>query len=167
MPIFLDTRGHSTLAIAVCARCGIKYPRDELVPDPNFPGLLVCSYDRDDLDPWRLPPKPADRITVDQPRPDLPLYPLGPVKIYANEIDGISQVFPVVPWTPTTFYQKGASVTPLNTSLETTPVPQYQFVALPPGGISGQKPPAWPTHAGIEIQDGAVTWLCVGIYLLE
>lgn len=165
MPIFLDTRGHSTLAIAICARCKVKYPRDQLTSDPNFPGLLCCPDGcLDVLDPWRLPPPPADRITVDQPRPDRTLTAQSPIRIYTNQIDGITQIQPTVAWAPVTFFQKGASVVPLNTNSPNVTLPQYEFVALT-NGISASTAPAWPTNAGVELPDGAVTWLCNGIYL--
>lgn len=78
MPIFLDTRGRPTLAIAICARCSVKYPREALKPDPNSPGLMCCPDGcRDNLDPWRLPPRPADKISLEWARPDVPLSP-GP-----------------------------------------------------------------------------------------
>jgi ferredoxin len=55
MPRFLNTRGNTTLAIGICGRCSIKMPLDQLLPDPNSPGLLVCEKDRDQYDPYRLP----------------------------------------------------------------------------------------------------------------
>lgn len=73
MPIFLDTRGQPTLAIGICGRCSRKFPLAELSSDPNAPGLLVCKDDLDELDPYRLPPREAEDITVRFPRPDTPL----------------------------------------------------------------------------------------------
>jgi hypothetical protein len=73
MSIWLDTRGRSTLGIAVCARCSRKMSLDELFSDPNSPGLRVCREDLDDLDPYRLPPRQPDNITLPFVRPDLPL----------------------------------------------------------------------------------------------
>ena len=70
MPKFLDTRGNSTLAIAVCDRCKFKFPYDKLYPDPNNPGLRVCEKDMDVLDPYRLPPRKTEVITLRYPRPD-------------------------------------------------------------------------------------------------
>lgn len=72
MPIFLDTRGYSTLAIAICDRCRMKRPHSELRPDPNFPGLKVCGQGcADDKDPYRLPARKTERITLQFPRPDV------------------------------------------------------------------------------------------------
>ena len=73
MSIWLDTRGRSTLGIAVCARCSRRMSLDELFSDPNSPGLRVCREDLDQLDPYRLPPRQPDNITLPFVRPDLPL----------------------------------------------------------------------------------------------
>jgi hypothetical protein len=74
MPKYLDTRGRGVLSVAICDRCNIKFPYEELRPDPNFPGMRVCSYDLDVYDPWRLPFLPADNhISLRFPRPDQPL----------------------------------------------------------------------------------------------
>ena len=55
MPRFLDTRGYSDIAIAICDRCRMKRPHAELQSDPNFPGLQVCAQNcKDQFDPYRL-----------------------------------------------------------------------------------------------------------------
>jgi len=72
MPRFLDTRGYSTIAIAVCDRCKMKRPQAELRADPNFPGLQVCGQNcADEKDPYRLPARKTERITLRFPRPDV------------------------------------------------------------------------------------------------
>lgn len=72
MPIFLDTRGYSDIAIAVCDRCKMKRPHAELSKDPNFPGLMVCEQGcKDQFDPYRLPARKTERITIRFPRPDV------------------------------------------------------------------------------------------------
>lgn len=43
------------------------------MPDPNAPGLMVCQADLDDFDPYRLPPREPDDITLPFVRPDVPL----------------------------------------------------------------------------------------------
>ena len=75
MPVFLDTTGRGTLAIAICGRCSRKFPYDELMPDPNYPGLRVCKADLDDYDPYRLPARQTENIALRFPRPDTPLEP--------------------------------------------------------------------------------------------
>lgn len=78
MPIFLDTRGYSDIAIAVCDRCKMKYPHAVLRPDPNFPGLQVCDTGcADQFDPYRLPARKTERITIRFPRPDVNLDGTG------------------------------------------------------------------------------------------
>jgi hypothetical protein len=73
VPVFLNTRGHATLAIGICGRCSRKFPLDELMPDPNYPGLRVCRDDLDQFDPYRLPARQTEDITLRHPRPDTPL----------------------------------------------------------------------------------------------
>ena len=77
MPVWLDTRGHTVLTIAICDRCRVKYPWDELGPDSNAPGLRVCHQCRDQLDPYRLPARQGENITLPWVRPDSPLAPGG------------------------------------------------------------------------------------------
>lgn len=72
MPMFLDTLGQPSLAIAVCDRCKMKRPFSTLGPDPNFPGLRVCDQGcRDQFDPYRLPARQTERINLRFPRPDV------------------------------------------------------------------------------------------------
>ncbi len=87
MPRYIDTRGHTKVAIGICARCSLKYPYDELVPDPNYPGLYVCTYDLDQFDPYRLPPRETENITLDHARPDVGIAGSGPSpRLYADPI---------------------------------------------------------------------------------
>ena len=73
MSIYLDTRGLSTLGIGVCDRCSRKMSLTMLMSDPNSPGLRVCKEDLDQLDPYRLPPRQPDTITLPFVRPDTPI----------------------------------------------------------------------------------------------
>ena len=75
MSIFLDPTGRTTYGIGLCGRCSIKMSLEELYPDPNSPGLMVCSKDLDNLDPYRLPARQTENITLKFTRPDLPLEP--------------------------------------------------------------------------------------------
>lgn len=70
MAKFLNTRGKASLAIALCDRCKRKFPIGELLSDPNSKGLRVCREDLDVFDPWRLPPRVTEKITLRDPRPD-------------------------------------------------------------------------------------------------
>lgn len=71
--IFLDTRGRQSLGIGLCDRCKRKFPIDDLMPDPNSPGLRVCRVDIDDFDPYRLPARAPEDITLPFVRPETPL----------------------------------------------------------------------------------------------
>jgi hypothetical protein len=72
MPKFLDTLGNSDIAIAVCDRCKMKRAHSVMRSDPNFPGLQVCDQGcADQFDPYRLPARKTERITIRFPRPDL------------------------------------------------------------------------------------------------
>lgn len=73
MPIFIDPRGRATYGIGICGRCSRKLPLDQLHSDPNSPGLMVCEKDLDVLDPYRLPARETEDITLPFYRPDLPL----------------------------------------------------------------------------------------------
>lgn len=70
MPKFLNTLGRSTLGIGICGRCGQKFSLEDLHPDGNNPGLMVCDRDNDEVDPWRLPANPPDAINLRFSRPD-------------------------------------------------------------------------------------------------
>lgn len=72
MAIFLDTLGNSDLAIAICDRCKMKRAHSVMRNDPNFPGLRVCNEGcADQFDPYRLPARKTERITIRFPRPDV------------------------------------------------------------------------------------------------
>jgi len=72
MPIFLDTTGLTSVAIAVCDRCKMKKPYVDLRPDGNSPGLRVCGEGCwDTLDPYRLAARKTERINLRFARPDV------------------------------------------------------------------------------------------------
>lgn len=73
MTIYLDTLGKSNLGIGICDRCSRKFSLTELMSDPNSPGLRVCKQDLDQLDPYRLPARQPDTITLPFVRPDTPI----------------------------------------------------------------------------------------------
>jgi len=52
----------------------MKRAIDEAQPDPNFPGLSVCRQGcADEKDPYRLPARKTEKITLKFPRPDASL----------------------------------------------------------------------------------------------
>ena len=71
MTIFIDPTGQPTYGIGLCARCSRKFPLAELESDPNYPNLMVCRDDLDQLDPYRLAPRSPDNIVLPFTRPDL------------------------------------------------------------------------------------------------
>lgn len=187
MPMYLDTRGRSKLSIAICGRCSQKFPYDELVEDPNSPGLLVCTEDRDQFDPWRLPARGSDDITLQHPRPDVSLT-VGPQQIAINQIqavigvggvdvlgteDGapiavanaVTQLNPSNPWSANTAYGLGAQITASNpVGLAAAGNLFYLFTCIIPG-TSGSSAPSWPTTESYEVADGSVLWINTGLYL--
>lgn len=78
MPVFLDTTGNSNLGIGICDRCSFKFPIGELHSDPNTPGLKVCVDCIDEYDPYRLPARKTEDITLPFYRPDVPVDDLQP-----------------------------------------------------------------------------------------
>lgn len=76
MSLYLDTRGQPTVAVGICDRCRMKRPLACLRPDNNSPGLRVCDRGcNDDLDPYRLPARRTEDVTLQYPRPDEDLTP--------------------------------------------------------------------------------------------
>ena len=72
MPVFMDTIGLSSLAIAVCDRCKMKRAYVDLRPDGNSPGLRVCGEGCwDTLDHYRLAARKTERINLRFARPDV------------------------------------------------------------------------------------------------
>lgn len=67
---WLDPSGRATYGIGICGRCSAKLPLEDLFPDPNAPGLMVCVDDLDVLDPYRLPARETEPINLPFARPD-------------------------------------------------------------------------------------------------
>jgi hypothetical protein len=87
MSLFYDPTGKGTYGIGICARCQRKMSLDDLMSDPNYPGLRVCIEDLDQFDPYRLAARQPERITLNYPRPDVPiaLNPLGTISQDSDE----------------------------------------------------------------------------------
>lgn len=73
MPRYLPVSSHGKVAVAICGRCGLKVQYNDLHQDRNVPGLTVCEACCDSKDPYKLPPRLTERITLKYPRPDEPL----------------------------------------------------------------------------------------------
>lgn len=63
---------------------------DDLNPDKNAPGLRVCRGCSDNLDPWRLPARMSENITLRFPRPDAPLTGADGLIIGTSAVAGIA-----------------------------------------------------------------------------
>lgn len=189
MAVYLDTRGNSKISIAVCARCGVKYPWTELRSDPNSPGLMCCPDGcRDQFDPWRLPSRETENITLEWCRPDLTLAP-GPTSVPVLPLqavlstDGASgiavspadadiaaappvgTVLQPQPWAPGRQYPLGSQVTAgLEYGPTTAASTMSVFLCLVPG-LSGQSAPQWPRAFGVMVTDFQVTWINAGLFL--
>lgn len=73
------------LAIGICGLCGMTVPYKDLIEDGNVKGLFVERSCRDNIDPYKLPPRPPDSFVLHHPRPDLPL---NDVPSYVLDADG-------------------------------------------------------------------------------
>ncbi len=73
MPLFLNTRGRSTLGIGICDRCRVKKSLGDLHQDRNLPGLRVCDGCNDEYDPYRYAAPPVENISLPFVRPDVSL----------------------------------------------------------------------------------------------
>lgn len=74
MPRFLDTSNNDVIAIAICDRCRMKRAYTDLRSDPDNPGLRVCIFGcMDGFDPYKLPARATEDISLRHPRPDEPL----------------------------------------------------------------------------------------------
>lgn len=72
MSLYLDVRTTGSAAIAICNRCQKKVHYDTLVKDPNNLNYY-CPECVDIYDPWRLPARPPEDISLQHPRPDVEL----------------------------------------------------------------------------------------------
>ena len=69
---FLNTLGNASLSIAICDRCRMKRAYSVISQDGNIPGLRVCNEGcSDQFDPYRLPARQTEKITIRFPRPDV------------------------------------------------------------------------------------------------
>jgi len=69
MGLYLPVNTKGSAAIAVCPRCHFKVQYADLVQDPNTK-VWVCPACKDLYDPWRLPARNPENITLTHPRKD-------------------------------------------------------------------------------------------------
>lgn len=93
MSAFLDTRGKAILSPAICDRCRLRGAAADMIPDRDKPGLFVHPHCADDIDPWKLPPRQAEDVSIPHPRrdvvppiaaPGLATNPYMPALLYDN-----------------------------------------------------------------------------------
>ena len=73
MPRYIQPKSVGVAAVAVCPRCHFKVNYTDLVHDGDVPGLLVCVECKDLKDPYKLPVRKAEKISLQHPRPDTEL----------------------------------------------------------------------------------------------
>lgn len=73
MSEWFDPSGRTSFGIGICDRCREKMSILDLHPDPNAPGLRVCTECMDLFDPYRLPARQSEVISLPFTRPDEPL----------------------------------------------------------------------------------------------
>ena len=155
MPIYLDTRGNSTLAIAICDRCSRKFPYGDLMPDPNFPGMRVCKEDLDNFDPWRLPAIKTENITLRFPRPDTNIA-VDTAQVQTQNSDSI-----FIEGVPAFSGQQG--------DLATGPIAEYGNVYVPPTPtpppVVGQPPVVLGITPNTATSVGGTIVTITGLYL--
>lgn len=67
--LYLPVNKNGTAAIAVCPRCKFKVQYVDLRQDPNNKNWY-CKDCVDAYDPWRLPARNPEDITLQHPRKD-------------------------------------------------------------------------------------------------
>lgn len=72
MSLYLPLNLKGTVAIAICGRCATKMQYDDLRQDPNNQ-QWYCAACTDVLDPYRLPARQTEDISLRHPRPDVEL----------------------------------------------------------------------------------------------
>jgi len=70
MSVYARTLGKSILSPAICDRCRLRGAAADMIPDPDKNGLFVHKKCADNVDPWKLPPRQTEEITIPRPRPD-------------------------------------------------------------------------------------------------
>jgi hypothetical protein len=107
MSKWLNTIGNTVLSIAICDRCKMKRAYDDITQDRNIPGLRVCIFGcNDERDPYRLPARQPEKISLRFPRPDAdvaavndaittdPNISLNPAQTVTHTTEGESGIAP-------------------------------------------------------------------------
>lgn len=75
MSLYHPVNRGGVVAIAICDRCRKKFNYTDLRADGDAPGLRVCKDCCDEKDPYKLPARQTENITLRYPRSDQGLYP--------------------------------------------------------------------------------------------
>jgi hypothetical protein len=70
--LYLPVNAHGSVAIAICPRCQKKVQYAALKQDPNNQNWY-CAECVDLYDPWKLPARRPEDISLQHPRPDTEL----------------------------------------------------------------------------------------------
>lgn len=73
MSLYIKVAASGSVAVGICDRCKFKFSLNDLNSDPDYPGLRVCEKCADLPDPYRLPSRAPEDITIQYPRPESPL----------------------------------------------------------------------------------------------
>ena len=104
MSVWLETRGNAVLSIAICDRCKMKRAYSDIGNDRNIPGLRVCNQGcNDERDPYRLPARQPEKISIRFPRPDADIAEYqDAITTDPNIVNNPNQAPNVNPATPST-----------------------------------------------------------------
>jgi hypothetical protein len=72
MSLYLPINTKGRVSVALCPRCQMKIQYDDLRLDPNNKNWY-CEKCVDIYDPWRLPARKTEDISLDHPRTDTEL----------------------------------------------------------------------------------------------
>lgn len=70
MSIFGVNRGKTNIANGICDRCRLRMANADMVEDKDKPGIWGHPECMDGIDPWKLPPRQPEDVTVQHPRRD-------------------------------------------------------------------------------------------------
>lgn len=73
MSLYIKVATSGSVAVGICDRCRFKFSLNDLSSDTDYPGLRVCVKCTDMTDPYLLPSRATEDITIQYPRPETPL----------------------------------------------------------------------------------------------
>ena len=165
MTEWFDPSGRSTYGIGICDRCKIKMSIEDLFSDPNTPGLKVCVDCLDLYDPYRLPARQTENISLPFTRPDNPL---------SSTDEGVSNAERGPPLVLAGVYSSGSLTERLNWSVPAIPFTEYRIYRAIDGGAYSLITTVGPftntyNDTGVDRTQHSYTWYAtyVDIYGVE